>query len=129
VVEKIMKLEPSLEKAKAEEVEAARTVEWDSRIQIGMMVEITGYLLKGRTYGNYSTTRIRWTLPAQQRVKGMVLGKSYRYAGKLEGGWNEYDPAWLRVDTSYPVWMVQPLGTGQRYRKPLAVLQDQIVLE
>jgi hypothetical protein len=103
------------------------THEWDERIQVGMLVEITGYTLKGRGYGNKDTTRVRWTLPAKQRVKVMILGQSYRYSGQLQGG-DEYESPYLVVAEAHPVWMVQPVGKGKRYRKPLAVLQDQIVL-
>ena len=109
--------------AQATEETGSRTQEWDPRIKIGMMVEITGYTVKGRSYGNARTTRIRWTLPAGGRVKVMVLGRSVRFEGKVEGGWNAEDPTWLRVDGSQLVWMVQPVGkgSGMRYRKPLAV--------
>lgn len=102
--------------------------EWDPRIKIGMLVEITGYTKKGRTYGNEKTTIVRWTIPAKQRVKVMVLGRSIRFTGVVEGGWNEEDPRWLRVEGWELVWMVQPVSK-MRYRKPLAVYQDQIVME
>ena len=97
---------------------------WDERIKVGMIVEITGYTVKGRGYGDKDTTRVRWTLPARQKVKVMVLGRSYRFSGKLRG---DYDGRWLEPTESHPVWMVQPLK-GMQYRKPLPVYQDQIVL-
>jgi hypothetical protein len=97
---------------------------WDERIRIGMLVEITGYTLKGRGYGNRDTSRVRWTIPAGGRVKVMVLGRSYRFSGKLQG--DEYG-RWLVPTEAHPVWMVQPLK-GNRYMRPLAVYQDQIVL-
>jgi hypothetical protein len=90
-----------------------------------MLAEITGHTVKGRGYGNLDTTRVRINYPAGRTRKVMILGRSSRFAGEVKG--YEEDGRWLQVVESHPVWMVQPLH-GQRYRKPLAVLRDQIIL-
>ncbi len=89
----------------------------------GTIVEITGRVIKitGKTTSVFATKLSR-------PVKAMVLGKSRLYTGTITGGYrayDEYEPAYLTNIKSHPVWMVMLLS-GTRYRKPIAVLEEQI---
>lgn len=98
-------------------------------MKIGDIVEVDGYVTKGKTYGSRETTLIAQLFPEKRTV--MLLGKSFRYTGQLEEGRrgyeDAYEPYYLIVADSHPVWMVMPLA-GDRYRTPFPVLESQIVV-
>lgn len=89
----------------------------------GAIVEITGRVVKGRTYGNRSTTivEVSYSTP----VKVIVLGKSQRQTGTLasDNDWNNY----LTGIVSHPVWIVMPVDKNNHYRTPIAVLEKQVI--
>lgn len=92
----------------------------------GMTVDITGRVIKIR---GKSTSLFARNL--NKRVKVMLLGKGYLYTGTITGGYSaidEYEPAYLTDIKSHAVWMVMPLS-GNRYRKPIPVFEEQICLE
>lgn len=95
-------------------------------IAIGIIVEITGKVtkIKGKTTSLFASK-------LNKRVKVMVLGRAHLYTGTRTGGhrgYDEYEPAYLTNIVSHPVWMVMPLAGG-RYRKPVAVFEEQICQE
>ena len=96
-------------------------------ITTGAIVEITGKIVKGKTYGSRQTTIV--PVSFSEPIKALVLGKSQRATGILTGGhssYDEYEPAYLTKIVTHAVWIVMPLGTNSRYRKPIAVLPEQI---
>lgn len=70
-------------------------------------------------------------------TKAMVLGWTMRNLGHVWRGHMHYDieygkewePGGMMLDESVKVWIVMPLGNDNRYRKPVAVLPEQIFTE
>lgn len=100
-----------------------------SKLTTGAVVNIKGYVTKGRTYGNQQTTLIE--IAYSKPVKVLVLGKSQRHTGTLSGYSNYDDPYsdgnYLTDIVAHPVWMVMPIVNGSHFRKPIAVLEGQIL--
>lgn len=96
-----------------------------AELATGAIVEITGRVVKGRTYDNYSTTivEVSYSTP----VKVIVLGKSQRHTGKLNhNGDYDYPNNYLTSIVSHPVWIVMPVDKNNHYRTPIAVLEKQV---
>lgn len=90
----------------------------------GATVEITGRVITQRHGTITSLLPINYSRP----VKALVLGRSTRYTGTVMGGYStydEYEPGYLVPAKSHPVWVVMPLS-GNRYRKPVAILEEQV---
>ncbi len=87
----------------------------------GAIVEISGQLSK---FIYSSSSQLKVLTFAKPR-KVLVLGTSIRLAGEIEideYGWKHM----ISVTETRQVWIVMPL-MGNRYRKPIAVLAEQIV--
>lgn len=94
----------------------------------GAIVEITGKVVKGKTYGSLQTTLVPFSY--SKPVKVLVLGKCHRHTGVLTGGhssYDEYEPAYLTSIVTHAVYIVMPIDKHSRYRKPIAVLPEQII--
>ena len=74
-----------------------------------------------------SIFRIKFFEP--KRIRCIILGKSYRHTGHKEteetgdGGYYSY---FVRDGGSLEVWIVEPFPDGQRYYKPIAVLEGDL---
>ncbi len=66
--------------------------------------------------------------------KAMILGWTTRNVGPIWRGHmhhdieygKEWEPGGMDIEERYRVWIVMPLSRDNRYRKPVAVLEEQI---
>lgn len=99
-----------------------------SELTTGDIVQIAGHAVTSRPLGR-QTYLLPYTYSTP--VKALVLGKSQRFTGTVTsnvGSYGEYDSTSLDDITAHAVWIVMPIDKHSRYRKPIAVLPEQIVL-
>lgn len=69
-----------------------------------------------------------YRIPFQDPVQVLVVGKTYRATGEVQGGFGYDDAAYLVEDKRHPVWAVVPFSEkAQRYYKPFVVLEDDLM--
>lgn len=93
--------------------------------EIGKRVHVKGYVEKYRPVRDNRVTLISVSYPEPREV--LVLGKSKRFTGILQSGWDE--PSYLSVAESHDVWIVMEIDKNNRFREPFAVLEEQIINE
>lgn len=97
-------------------------------ITTGAIIEITGHAVTSRPLSSRQTYLLPYTYA--KPVKALVLGKSQRFTGTITGGHrslDDYEPAYLTNIVTHAVYIVMPIDKHSRYRKPIAVLPEQIV--
>lgn len=101
-----------------------------SELTTGAIVEIAGHAVTSRPLSGRQTHLLPYTY--SKPVKALVLGKSQRFTGNLTNDvddYGEYAPSYyLTGIVAHAVWIVMPIDRHDRYRKPIAVLPEQIVL-
>lgn len=95
-----------------------------TELTTGAIVQITGHVIKHKPFGARETALLKITY--SKPIAALILGKSQRQTGKLVYGSGEYDQNYLTDVVSHPVWIVMPIAKRNYFRKPIAILLEQV---
>jgi len=91
----------------------------------GDIVSFAHYV-EGRTFNGIRTMK-RWPNYKNGTIYGIVLGYSFIQEGTIKSNWgDEYNH--LSMTKQHKVIVVSPLTNGDRYSKPVKVLEEDLTM-